>query len=236
MVMEITPRLKAYFPKGYVIEKFYLGEDAHDFKYTVSNNSIDRKTKALMSLHDGPTEDSPAIATIHSPMTRDPINEVKITVQLPSHGYSAEREKTTITLFILRLIGHTRYAFRTKVGQPATARVEKFEWRPSHGNEVRTIHPSAYGCKLVRVGQEGPGGGEGGARKTRQSGETSDGKEVVAVWGTTHGLVPSVLVPTKKPFTFQLCGSGKTGELGEEFSIFALMTALQLYTMTEQPM
>ncbi|XXH02004.1 hypothetical protein Hte_008369 [Hypoxylon texense] len=39
-----------------------------------------------------------------------------------------------------------------------------------------------------------------------------------------------------EPFTFQLCGSGQTRELGEEFRLVALMTALKMYTIEEQKM
>lgn len=126
------------------------------------------------------------------------------------------------------------YYFRMNVGLPGQQTPqssETFEWRATGGNEVRGLHPRAFGWKLVRLGRQA---GEGGNRKTRQVGETSDGKEVVAVWGTVPGSLRSWFLPTKTAFMFELCGSGKTGELGEKFHIFALMTALQIYGTTEQ--
>ncbi|XXH02003.1 hypothetical protein Hte_008368 [Hypoxylon texense] len=225
--IDLSPRLKAYFHKGFTIYEFHLGEFPCDLKYTVSNDSLNRDSKSLLSLHDGTAENGPLVATIYKPPTRGPISQVKITAFLPS--------KKTIHLYVVNVFGKVKYPFLMDVGQLIRFS-EKFEWRPSHGSEVRAIHPSARGCKLVRMGHEGPGGGQGGGRKTRQSGETSDGMEVVAVWGTTHGLLPSALTLEKKPFTFHLCGSAKRGELGDEFPVIALMTALQIYVMTEQPM
>ncbi|KAI1770153.1 hypothetical protein F4818DRAFT_455917 [Hypoxylon cercidicola] len=224
MTTEMTSRLEPCFPKGILIEKFHLSEDAHDFTYTATNNSIARQPKSRPSLDDGATENDRNTAAIRKPATEAVVREVMMTVQ-----QSTECERTTIPMYVLELFGYVRYRFQMKVGPADQQRVEKFEWRPSRGNEVRGLHRHACGGKLVRLGQEGPGGGE---RKTRQSGETREGKEVVAVWGTTYNLIPQIVWPRKKPFTFQLCGSGKTGELGEDFPVFALMTALRIYTMT----
>ncbi|XXH02002.1 hypothetical protein Hte_008367 [Hypoxylon texense] len=221
MSIELSPRLKAFFPKeSSTVHKFYLGEFERDIRYTVLNANFGGQP--FLFLRNGPTGDAPAIATLHAPTITGIVESVKITVRL-------RRLETAVHLTALAKL---RRWFRMKIGQATEE--ERFEWRPSHGQEIRAIHPNARGWKLIRMGKEGPSG-LGGEREARQAGESSDGKEVVAVWGTIGGgLIPSALKKGRKPFIFHLCGSAKTGELGEEFPIFALMMALHLYTTTEE--
>ncbi|KAI1770952.1 hypothetical protein F4818DRAFT_430697 [Hypoxylon cercidicola] len=104
---------------------------------------------------------------------------------------------------------------------------ERFEWRRApRGNMAHEMFQHAKGSKLVRLGRKGPGEEQGGKRAARHVGGTSDGKEVVAVLATEQRVVPAL---GGKPFRFEICGSGKTGELGHHFAYVALMTALQIW-------
>ncbi|KAI1768411.1 hypothetical protein GGR53DRAFT_532337 [Hypoxylon sp. FL1150] len=219
MALTIFPRLNAYFPKDDASYKFYLGEDNFDFAYTVTNDTADRRS--FLSLYQGVTEEG--IAIIY---WEQQTGKLVIAARLRHLG------QLTRTHVFLYTSQQTRgYAFSMKVGQPGHQHVEQFEWRSTRGSEVRGLHPRAYGWKLVRVGRKS---GDGGGREVRATGESSDGKEIVAVWGTTRSSFLGWLLLRKKAFMFQLRGSGETGELGPKFHVFALMTALQIYSMTER--
>ncbi|KAI1768410.1 hypothetical protein GGR53DRAFT_532333 [Hypoxylon sp. FL1150] len=241
MTTGFSPRLKAFFLDEWSITKFYMGEYARDLSYTVINGATNEKSRTMLTLHDGPNEDSPVIARIPKTKTwsstPDSLAErIKIVISIPSYG-STEQNPTTVFMgrVLTHIQWHFHFAFKMRIGRPGHFHTEKFEWRRSKGDEVRNIHPHARGYKLVRVGREGPGGGSGGERHTRPRGESSDGKEVVAVWGTT-GHMPHILPTTRRPFTFYFCGSGNTGELGEEWRTTAIVTALKLYSITEEDM
>ncbi|WPH01516.1 Hypothetical protein R9X50_00436200 [Acrodontium crateriforme] len=104
---------------------------------------------------------------------------------------------------------------------------EKFEWRQSRGAEVKSAASSKYttGWKLVRLSNENATG-VGGRRKDREIGETSDGKEVVAVWANYAKMSMT------KVACFQFCGTGATGELGDEWTLMAVLSVLRLWQVT----
>ncbi|KAI6081911.1 hypothetical protein F4821DRAFT_16498 [Hypoxylon rubiginosum] len=163
-----------------------------------------------------------------------PCLTIWFSITIPAY-LSAGKDQTRVAMQ-LNSLTHTRFTFKMKVGKPGKQQMERFEWRMSKGYEVHHIHPKAHGAKLVRLGHEGPGGGAGGERGTRKKGESSDGKEVVAVWGTTSHVPRTVTGEYKKPFTLYFRGSGDTGELGEEFRALAIMSALKIFQLTEQKM
>jgi hypothetical protein len=107
--------------------------------------------------------------------------------------------------------------------------VEQFEWRQSHGNEVRILDNHGWGYKLVRLQasaatpssmppDEDPAKSEGKKpAAAQQDGMTSDGKEVVAVWADSSEW------SKRKLGKFQFMGSGASGELGDDWARFAVM-------------
>lgn len=144
-----------------------------------------------------------------------------ITVELPSSL------KTTVALSDRR---QTKpYAFYMHLPKSTkSVRMEEFNWIQSSDNKTRReIGENSNGFVLVH----NPGVGDQGPRRSNISNpsdwETSDGKEVLAVWGTT--INPSGIPRYKRPFTFRLCGSAAAGKLGDNFSIVALMSALQIW-------
>ncbi|OTB09805.1 hypothetical protein K445DRAFT_17288 [Daldinia sp. EC12] len=207
--------LRAYFPCRIDYTKFILGEDSHDLRFTVTLDPVPRKNP-LMVIYDGPTDDGDTLVTISKP--KDHLGKLSTTIQVSDIATVLSNRFDDI---------HRLYKFSLKVGG---SRREKFEWRPSEGKEVQEMFRHAKGYKLVRLKSVGPGAGKGGKRKDRQLDETSDGKEVVAVWATKKSLVPSNLRMDVKPFKFELRASGKSGELGSEFGYFALATALRIWS------
>jgi hypothetical protein len=108
---------------------------------------------------------------------------------------------------------------------------EKLEWRRTHGDEIASLRggKSTYGWKLVRP-RASESAGADVKEDSRILGESSDGKEVVAVWtddtqtwfrGDEKGVVGK----------FKFAGSGAAvgnGGLGEQWKIFAMMSALHM--------
>ncbi|SMR56586.1 unnamed protein product [Zymoseptoria tritici ST99CH_3D1] len=108
--------------------------------------------------------------------------------------------------------------------------VEQFEWRQSHGSEVRSLDKHGWGYKLVRLQSSSAVATppdsvtkSAGKKAVRHDGLTSDGKEVVAVWADSSEWSKN------KTGKFQFRGSGATGELGEDWATFAVMSGLRIW-------
>ncbi|RJE22688.1 hypothetical protein PHISCL_04991 [Aspergillus sclerotialis] len=105
-------------------------------------------------------------------------------------------------------------------------RLETFEWRRSYGKEIQDLAPNSFGWKLVRLSRRVRG--HSTSRSGRPRGNTSDGKEVVAViahnssWSMTKG------------FKFAFLGTGLSGRLGGDWEVMVVMSALQLWNMDYQ--
>ncbi|UNI23597.1 hypothetical protein JDV02_009407 [Purpureocillium takamizusanense] len=105
----------------------------------------------------------------------------------------------------------------------AGGRLERFEWRHSHGDEVRELSGGFnVGWKLVRLDSAPVAPYQDRAGKSY----TSDGKEVVAV-----GAQPRLF---RRSPEFAFVGTGARGELGETFEIVAVMGFLRLYELSVQ--
>jgi hypothetical protein len=131
------------------------------------------------------------------------------------------------------------YAFAIEVlGPDGVLRRERFEWRSSKGNEVRALLDldgedggrgsppgrgkiKALGRKLVRLSAEAEG--VGGTRAVRDSGASSDGREVVAAWADNPRW------SANRAGTLRFLGSGATGEMGDRFTVMAAATALRIW-------
>ncbi|KAF5005684.1 hypothetical protein FDECE_7883 [Fusarium decemcellulare] len=168
-------------------------------------------------LHDGPEPKHPVLAT--STGEGKWRNDFAVTLPaMPGTDMEPSRE-------ILRYkVGRREiYWFAIKVGQDK--HIERFEWRHSHGAEVKSVGESKWGWKLVRLG----GGTQDPSEDTAQGpdradGLTSDGKEIVAVWADS-GDWKSM----SKIGTLNLRGSGATGELGTTWALMALMSRMCIW-------
>ncbi|KAI0104419.1 hypothetical protein F4814DRAFT_455729 [Daldinia grandis] len=215
---EFPNYLRAFSPGQFITSQFNLGTHTHDFRFTVAINTAANKSPLLV-IYDGSTDDGSVLATVSK--TKD---------NLRTYSNSIQVNDTTVTLADHANDLHRRYEFSLKL----ESRREKFEWRPTQGNEVRNMFKHAKGFKLVRLKSNGPGNGMGGKRDYRHIDETSDGKEVVAVWATEKSWVPVNLMLTLRPFKFELRASGKSGELGSQFCYFAVATALKIWSYEAQ--
>lgn len=177
-----------------------------------------------MILHSGPSKDDAPLATV-KPSGR--IGQ-DFSISLPTM-HPGEPPRTEILRHVVTLRRET-FWFAFPVENGPSRWVEKFEWRHSHGNEVKNVEGgSGWGWKLVRVGRDDarPGGltaeddDEGGG--DRADGLASDGKEIVAVWADPGSLSLS------KMGTFEFRGSGATGELGKLWSVMAILSCMCIW-------
>lgn len=181
-----------------------------------------------ITLHGGPETDQPVIAS----SCRRP-GSTSFVVTLPK---SLSVYGTPIESHMEQHLGfkHVTYSFSVEVvSHPdSKPKLEKFEWRLSHGKEVKVLDKWAWGWKLVRLDEETAKHSEAGSsssstkREDRDLGVTSDGKEVVAVWA------PNSQWSKTKLGKFRFLGSGLTGELGEAWARMAVATVLSLWQGT----
>ncbi|KAH7127622.1 hypothetical protein EDB81DRAFT_809660 [Dactylonectria macrodidyma] len=172
-------------------------------------------------LHDGPTTDDPMLAAI----TKEGKWGQDFAIILPplqSAGIGGSKE---ILRYNATLKKET-FWFGMMVGEGNNRHIEKFEWRHSHGSEVKGVGQSRYGWKLVRLGSGNAGEGSQDAAD-RGDGFTSDGKEIVAVWADVKAFKSMTGIGE-----FQFLGSGATGELGLIWSLTAVMSYVCIYVHT----
>ncbi|GMF71951.1 unnamed protein product [Aspergillus oryzae] len=176
-----------------------------------------------MVLRDGPTDKDPPLASLQS----DPYLRAKpVSVTFASQG---ELQESSIVepLEDVKLGRRMSPTFSITVGGSGKdASYEQFEWRSSHGKEIKELAGHTSGWKLVRLSEAV--GEAGGSRSHRAMGCSSDGKEIVA--GIAHNASWSL----SKGFRIAFVGSGLTGVLGERWEIMTLMTAVHLWLIEFQ--
>ncbi|KAI1122716.1 hypothetical protein F5Y10DRAFT_253370 [Nemania abortiva] len=196
---------------------FYLGERKEDPLFAVRMHSGFTKNPDLV-LYDGPSDKSPILATA----THESIWKPSSVLTVSAHeGVAYDSGKQTVKMAAHSSFRHWTYRFTADVGVGKETRREEFEWRSSHGSEVKELDGNRWGWKLVRLSSQPLGGG--GGRATRALGSTSDGLEVVAAWAHNASFSRS------KTLKFQLMGSALTGMLGERGAVLALVSALRIW-------
>lgn len=183
-------------------------------------------------LHSGPDPEAPPLATADkaSGFSRLTGRVSMITLPaLPNFGRDTTEEPLECAAGFLH---KTTYSFSIEVetGVPAAGggalRREGFEWRATHGDEVKELGRCSRGWKLVRL--HGEADGIGGTRAVRDAGTTSDGKEVVAVFGDCSSGWRT------KVAQFRFLGAATAGCLGPRFAIMAVITALRIWDLQKK--
>ncbi|KAI1195880.1 hypothetical protein F5X97DRAFT_326108 [Nemania serpens] len=207
------PVLNAYFHP--FMSTFHLGEKKDKPCFAVRMHSGFTKSPNLV-LHDGPSDKDPVLATV----ARKTLTAFALTAPT-REGIAHDSESQTVTMSVHVGLKHKTYRFIADVGAGRQTQSEEFEWRSSHGSEVKELGGYKWGWKLVRLSS--PPLGTGGDRATRASGSTGDGLEVVAVWAHNNSLSMS------KVLKFEFLGSARTGMLGDRGRALALMSALTIW-------
>lgn len=198
--------------------------------------------RPALTLHLGPTKAGPTIAMVKD-ATLNPMRKYDFDVIIPpvgsghlvdhdDDGEHMQNEKILIRCDIVDVHRFHRFSVATGGGGGGGAgqgtRIENFEWRHTFGEEVGDlIGGMAAGWKLVRMGlpyegtppsssNSNPGGGGSG------SGQTSDGREVVAVWASGKKTL-------KEAMKFRFLNSGASGLLGDRFAFVAVVSAMGMW-------
>lgn len=199
------------YSQGAFSATYLLGEHLDQPLYAVRTHTGFSGSPSVV-LHSGPSEKDPMLAAAESSGTFSRHSAV-ILPPLPGAGGESTREPLRNN--------HSwktqTYEFSVEVG-PGLRRRERFEWRSTHGEEVRQLDKHAWGWKLVRLGHQAAGPGVA---------TTSDGLEVVAVFAENHSWSMT------KVLRFQFLGSGLPGELGERWAVMAVMSCLRVWYLIQ---
>ncbi|ETS82175.1 hypothetical protein PFICI_07177 [Pestalotiopsis fici W106-1] len=205
-------KFSMYSQSGGFGTTYYLGEHGSHPLYIVKTHTGWSGSPDVV-LHSGPSESSPPLAGVSAnTLSRSATVELP---PLPGSGRTAAEEPLAFSGF-----SHGTFTFSIEVG--SVGRRESFEWRHSHGNEVDSLGGSSSGWKLVRLATDAPGGQGKGSHFVGGGPQSSDAKEVVAVWSNAR-------MSMSKLFNFQFLGSGVTGALGERWAVMAVITALRIW-------
>lgn len=100
--------------------------------------------------HEGPNLTDPVLAFVKTAGKWSQDFEITLP-SLPSEGLVGGVE-------ILRHSGarKERFWFGMQVGEGESRHIERFEWRRSHGAEVKSVGEGKWGWKLVRLGASAP--------------------------------------------------------------------------------
>lgn len=152
----------------------------------------------ILILHDGPNESDPPLA--HAL----PAGWMKLamTIASPAGAPLGVGGEEKITMHHNVGMKET-FSFAMEVGHGAHRRVEWFEWRRSHGQDVRSVGQASSGWKLIRLGA---------------------GEEVVAVWADNKNWMSM-----SKVGELQFRGNGATGEMGIRWSLMVVTSCLCLW-------
>ncbi|KAE8422348.1 hypothetical protein BDV36DRAFT_245577 [Aspergillus pseudocaelatus] len=219
---KFPPTMNGYIPMKFTPE-FHLGPSASEKLYFMSIDVQHRKSIQTMILRDGPTDKDPPLASLQC----DPYLRAKpVSVTFASQG---ELQDNSIVEPLEDVKPGRRMSptFSVAVGGSGKdASYEQFQWRSSHGKEIKELAGHSSGWKLVRLSETV--GEANGSRSHRAMGCSSDGKEIVAV--IAHNASWSL----SKGFKFAFVGSGLTGILGEKWEIMTLITAVHLWLIEFQ--
>ena len=210
----------------------YIGEfqdkNNNNALYSVSFPHVHLSASTL-SMYSGPASDFPLVAQLR---------------HLPSEGQAAliflgGMAKSGFSSYAMNtklVINSMRYTFVFPVGgsDPAQPGVdlEVFEWRASMGQEVKSIGGKSKGWKLARLGTEAEVEEQERKERKREAslhpsprekntdfGATSDGREIVAIWGTQSSK--------SRACEFKFMNSATSERLGSNFKVMALLSILQ---------
>jgi hypothetical protein len=211
--------LKVTYEKSISKIVCFLSEPDSEPSYTVS---LPQGFWGPMIFHDGPSDKHPVLATVKDESKWGN----KFGVSLPASSKEGVESRPELVKYEM-VSKKERYWFGLEVGHGDQRRLDRFEWRHSHGTEVKSLGGSKWGWKLVRLGRNS-GTEEHDTAEVTGGNEAlaSDGGEIVAVWADATGLTLT------RVGEFQLLGSGATGELGQSFSLMALASCLCIWLTT----
>ncbi|KAI9152059.1 hypothetical protein HJFPF1_09282 [Paramyrothecium foliicola] len=149
-------------------------------------------------LYNGPDTDSPPLAKGRQSGMG---NTTKITLPPLGPGYPPLEEDLRSTASMTA----QKYAFAIPTGPQGYP--QQFEWRTTHGEEIRQLGESSHGWKLVWLNRNGP-------------------EEIVALWA---GASIHRHMSLSKAAAFKFVNRGATGEFGDAWALMTVFTFIRLW-------
>ncbi|KAJ6785033.1 hypothetical protein PWT90_05882 [Aphanocladium album] len=215
--------------KAWSMRTYQVGPHADQPVFSLELHSGLLSSRPFLVLFDGPDKkQAPQIATAK----RDGLIKGHALITVPGRPGSVEPITERLTVHTTRM----NFSFNVGAGTGKETRREDFEWRFSHGKEVRALDRWATGWKLVHLGgndgtgsalsnTESGGSSSSNSRSQRPHGESSDGRPIVAVFADNSRVSRTKLA------RFHFVGAGATDEFGEEWAMYVTMTALRIWEM-----
>lgn len=172
----------------------------------------------VVLFHDGPEKTFPICMVVHNAN----LMWTRFGIKLPATPREGMEPRTEFMKWSFKKAIHEIYWFELEVGRGSVRTFERFEWRRSHGEEVGSLDLKKWGWKLVRVPEENER--SIAKKEDRVDGFSSDGGEVVAVWGNKRGYYDMG--------HFELRGLALKGEFGESFALMALASCIMIRVNT----
>ncbi|KAI2639257.1 hypothetical protein GGS21DRAFT_420747 [Xylaria nigripes] len=214
---KFPPSLNAYFQAKFT-KTFYLGEKREEPLFAVRMHSGFTSNPELV-FYEGPDDKGAILATANY---KSKWNSSTSILTVPAHeGVDHDTESQRVEMHVKYNSTHQTFRYTANVGVGKETHCEEFEWRASHGDEVKELHGYRWGRKLVRLSN--PPVSDGGDRHIRASGSASDGHEVIGVWTYNDSMSMT------KVLKFQFMGSALKGMLGERGTTLAIISALRIW-------
>ncbi|KAM0325853.1 hypothetical protein ACHAQA_007156 [Verticillium albo-atrum] len=220
--IKFPPRLNVYYTWKSA-RTFHLGPSADNKLFAVTTSwAVYGMKKPLLTIYDGPDKNAPVLAET-SPLSYT-VSQ-RSTITLPAVGDAAPVVVHLAYEYSLTTIVNS---FTLVVPPPPSRKgdapqEESFEWRSTMGDEVKQLTGGGIfssGWKLVRKwgpetrpAADGPSG----------PGFASDGREIVAVMAHNNSMSMT------KSSLFAFMGTGLTGQLGAQWEVVAIASALQMW-------
>lgn len=220
------PQLNGYAAGG-MKSMITLGPSANEKLFTVSRGSLFSSYNKL-KIHYGDNVKNPVLVEANGWKSAKHNSCTTITLHLQD-GRTIDREVVVNAPTFKSKIS-PKFTFQVNVSKGGPS--ESFEWRSSRGPEIRELAGGvSFGYKLVWESSEPqPLAQSEGKGKKKERGMSSDGKEIVAA------VAHNASISFSKGLKFAFRGTGRTGALGEEFELMAVMTAVSLYNMDMEAM
>ncbi|RBQ87597.1 hypothetical protein VDGD_07979 [Verticillium dahliae] len=221
--LKFPPRLNVYLSWNSG-RTFHLGTSGEEKLFAVSTSwAVMGMKKPLLTIYDGPEKTDPVLAET-SPLNYTMSQRSTITLP-PGAATNPGTAPLVINLKYEYSLKTIVFSFTLAVPPPPSRKgdppqEEAFEWRSTFGDEVKHLTGGSVfssGWKLVRLwGPENRSGAAG-------PGFASDGKEIVAV------MARSMSASMTKSALFAFMGTGLTGQMGAQWELVALASAIQMW-------
>ena len=232
------PVMNAYYIYGFSADSaktFKLcGENESDFLYRVEahftgfSRSGPLGSRPSIILHNGTSRKDPLLAAAGDPPAAlsmiygvNPSSIIMMPQMHPGPGATTSDLATEILLAVtVPTDKGVAFRFAIEVGTGKGDR-EQFEWR-----KIKDPVTKKGGYKLVRPSRERAGDSSAAGSSSQAASPSSAGDETLALLTWPKGWSWFKLA-----FTLEFKGSGLTGELGERWTLMAVITAIRLLVL-----